>query len=291
MRRAFTLIELLVVIAIIAILAAILFPVFAQAKEAAKKTSCLSNMKQMGLASNIYLTDFDDTFQITLNLNTASNTHQEAFMGFPATRPDNAGGTPSAATQNLRNAHWGNATYPYVKSAPLYRNSSPDWNLFNFTALAQATRGDAYAMNTYLQAYPQTAISSVSSTILFFQGMGNGSVMGVTYSYPPLGINGATALSGLWRFGRTGLISAGGSCPAFLYIYSGQRDQRIYSGGHNLVYTDSNAKFTRTPSNRSPWAALDANGLVQSVWVSNITGQDANCNNKWYYFHAPDVER
>jgi len=60
MKRAFTLIELLVVIAIIAILAAILFPVFAQAKAAAKATVCLSNMKQMGLSVTMYVTDNDD---------------------------------------------------------------------------------------------------------------------------------------------------------------------------------------------------------------------------------------
>ncbi|MBX3115118.1 MAG: prepilin-type N-terminal cleavage/methylation domain-containing protein [Fimbriimonadaceae bacterium] len=58
--RAFTLIELLVVIAIIAILAAILFPVFAQAKDAAKKTQSLNNLKQIGTASQIYLADYDD---------------------------------------------------------------------------------------------------------------------------------------------------------------------------------------------------------------------------------------
>ncbi|MFZ4508331.1 MAG: prepilin-type N-terminal cleavage/methylation domain-containing protein [Fimbriimonas sp.] len=62
MKKAFTLIELLVVIAIIAILAAILFPVFAQAKLAAKKSSDLSNMKQIGTAMSIYLGDYDDTY-------------------------------------------------------------------------------------------------------------------------------------------------------------------------------------------------------------------------------------
>jgi len=62
MRKAFTLIELLVVIAIIAILAAILFPVFAQAKAAAKQSVCLSNMKQIGTAFTLYGGDSDDNF-------------------------------------------------------------------------------------------------------------------------------------------------------------------------------------------------------------------------------------
>jgi prepilin-type N-terminal cleavage/methylation domain-containing protein len=58
-RRGFTLIELLVVIAIIAILAAILFPVFAQARDSARQTTCLSNLKQLGTGLTMYAQDYD----------------------------------------------------------------------------------------------------------------------------------------------------------------------------------------------------------------------------------------
>ncbi|MCC6445937.1 MAG: prepilin-type N-terminal cleavage/methylation domain-containing protein [Armatimonadetes bacterium] len=71
-ESGFTLIELLVVIAIIAILAAILFPVFAQAREKARAISCLSNMKQIGNATTMYVQDYDETFPFVLACNAPS---------------------------------------------------------------------------------------------------------------------------------------------------------------------------------------------------------------------------
>lgn len=68
MRQGFTLIELLVVIAIIAILAAILFPVFSRAREKARQASCLSNLKQIALAAQMYVQDYDETFPPGISL-------------------------------------------------------------------------------------------------------------------------------------------------------------------------------------------------------------------------------
>lgn len=96
-RKAFTLIELLVVIAIIAILAAILFPVFARARENARRTSCLSNIKQIGLGMMQYLQDYDETYPMSYN-----------------------GLNPSGSR------YWNEILQPYIKSDQVFRCPSSD---------------------------------------------------------------------------------------------------------------------------------------------------------------------
>lgn len=106
-RRGFTLIELLVVIAIIAILAAILFPVFAQARAAARQTACLSNLRQLGNALNMYTQDYDEI----LPGNSDPGGANGLTLGWmePVTA-----GTP--ATYRL----WAREIYPYVKNRGVY---------------------------------------------------------------------------------------------------------------------------------------------------------------------------
>jgi prepilin-type N-terminal cleavage/methylation domain-containing protein len=88
MRRGFTLIELLVVIAIIAILAAILFPVFAQAREKARQTQCMNNLKQMATGTISYIQDYDEKFPMAVYAPALNpNGQQCAFTLFDAIFP------------------------------------------------------------------------------------------------------------------------------------------------------------------------------------------------------------
>jgi prepilin-type N-terminal cleavage/methylation domain-containing protein/prepilin-type processing-associated H-X9-DG protein len=113
-RRGFTLIELLVVIAIIAILAAILFPVFAQAREKARQTSCLSNTKQIGLGLMMYCQDNDETYPINI------------YLG------QHPSGGPCVYVSQV-------AISPYIKNMDIYRCPS-DPKPFDFP-LAMSTIG------------------------------------------------------------------------------------------------------------------------------------------------------
>ena len=126
-RRAFTLIELLVVIAIIAILAAILFPVFAKAREKARTSSCQSNLKQIGIAMVQYTQDFDEKFV------------KAHFDGNPA-------GVTGAAGK------WMEAIQPYCKSTQIFDCPSKNRAILNYqprVVTANATPPPNYFYSSY----------------------------------------------------------------------------------------------------------------------------------------------
>jgi prepilin-type N-terminal cleavage/methylation domain-containing protein len=131
-KRGFTLIELLVVIAIIAILAAILFPVFAKAREKARQSSCLSNTKQMGLAFLQYAQDYDETF--------------------PGVRFGTGGAWPWTVWDDPRGG-WTRVFYvavaPYIKSEQIYQCPSDSGTGHRW----YDGDGMSYGYNEYLYNY------------------------------------------------------------------------------------------------------------------------------------------
>jgi len=146
--RAFTLIELLVVIAIIAILAAILFPVFAKVREKARQTSCLSNEKQLGLAFIQYNEDYDEHFP----------------GGYSGNSNNCVVYTIPLATTAQNDLSWAFQIYPYVKSTGAY--ICPD------DTLSTKLGAVSYAQNANLTAAPESELTSPASTVVLYEGQG-----------------------------------------------------------------------------------------------------------------------
>ncbi len=191
-HKAFTLIELLVVIAIIAILAAILFPVFAQAKAAAKKAAAISNLKQITTASLMYLNDNDDLYGIGVpNVKGSIGWAWDRFIPLSKYLPASA----PADTASGVNSHFENSVQTYMKSLELYKDPTAiSKSPFPAGVFAQAgitsVPGDAplvtYTYNGLLQAYSASAIAAPASLITWWSGQGHRSLQGAVYASPQL---------------------------------------------------------------------------------------------------------
>jgi prepilin-type N-terminal cleavage/methylation domain-containing protein/prepilin-type processing-associated H-X9-DG protein len=139
-RKAFTLIELLVVIAIIAILASILFPVFARARENARRSSCMSNMKQLGLGMIQYAQDYD-----------------EKTVGQRSTEGYNAGADAWLPGE----VNWIQGVFPYVKSKQIYLCPSQKTNV---PGLSWGTGDNSYYLNGGMNYLALAGVKNVSTT-------------------------------------------------------------------------------------------------------------------------------
>ena len=151
MRKGFTLIELLVVIAIIAILAAILFPVFARAREKARQSSCSSNVKQIMTAALSYAQDYDEAL------------------------PRGYYYVPPAGTNDWLS--WAQFLYPYIKNERLF--SCPSYRAGVFVYANLGTGSGGYGYNDYLYGVALGQITDASSLLTVadctYYSMWNGS--------------------------------------------------------------------------------------------------------------------
>jgi len=242
-KRGFTLIELLVVIAIIAILAAILFPVFAQAREQARTTSCLSNNKQLGTGMMMYLQDYDENFP-SWNWN--------FFCG---------GGNNGAPRDS--GAFWTMAIYPYVKNAALYK--CPDDTLVQYDSWAgcsdDAGSHDMFTKNSNYVSYgfgeiygnqPKYAGYSAPSHCLMFADSATQLVSIAPVGWWNSNINSIVARAAFgndtsWNiFTEGGTWSESWTATDFRSHFSDAalNNATRHHGGSNITFADGHAKYS-----------------------------------------------
>lgn len=312
-RRAFTLIELLVVIAIIAILAAILFPVFAQAKEAAKKTQTLSNFKQVGVGLQIYTTDYDDNFPLTFGRSGSTGQHRFDFWhrvpnGWEVNGVHNIEPRLSEDGQ-----FWANSAYPYIKNGQIFAQSGVQ-NRRQAVSYANPAKSPAMmgmTMNGMLHGYSVTAIANPSKLPLLWPGMFKQNMEGFGLTSPVLLCD--VAATGVCRFNPSSCPAGAGGCTAYggggVYGYvwwgfgNGITTTHIYGRGMHFASADSSARFVnigdlpRWPNyaqnvNSNPWSSFNPNNLPgDPYWMTDCVAPGATKPGFYYPgFFRPDSE-
>ncbi|MDX1931778.1 MAG: DUF1559 domain-containing protein [Capsulimonadales bacterium] len=273
-RSAFTLIELLVVIAIIAILAAILFPVFAQAREKARQASCLSNMKQWGLAFVMYVQDYDER----------SPMGGAEFMHELQTPP--------------WTSQWFNSLLPYMKNQQVKKCPSDGSNqrsrydltptTYLFNDMLAGYRWDLHGTaNAQHNPVALAGFVAPADTITFTEGrmwgmannpaMNSGSpiiaenvgclLTGVAYDGSPF--------PGIENFPAGNIVTTPGWAAEHCGINgaSGAVNTPFHAGGANFAFADGHAKWFRIVSGEGANRRSQINQVLP--WWRHVTpGQD-----------------
>jgi prepilin-type N-terminal cleavage/methylation domain-containing protein/prepilin-type processing-associated H-X9-DG protein len=264
-QTAFTLIELLVVIAIIAILAAILFPVFAQARDKARQTSCLSNMKQWATATIMYVQDYDETYPLAM---TWSGTWFSGAQDTPANwRLTNAGQIEEV------NSFHANAIQPYMKNTEMaYCPSAEDYDFpgASYTNPRAPFWKNTYRYNGLLHQYPEGMMDRSADVIMLTEGNGKVAVKGFATPSPVL--TGCTTRDCIYQPKTTACATGGGGTSG---TYTPRGSQWVHSGGQNFAFADGHAKWRRlgaqlapasTDRKVDPYTNYDPKGISASSW-------------------------
>jgi prepilin-type N-terminal cleavage/methylation domain-containing protein len=254
MRKAFTLIELLVVIAIIAILAAILFPVFAQAKESAKSASDLSNVKQLGIAVQMYQADYDDNMPLGHGIDDSTGINGYNYYKYvPADWSDSP--SPTFRVDYSRTFVM-NTLQPYVKNDQIMAAPGQSQYLYHTSEgiVPGKKKGTTtYGYNGFLHSYNHTAIARVAQLPLFTESNGNRVGIGVGFANPALSC--ATAYEPCYYRPRTssGCQTGNGNRGSmYTRMDNASSSYWVYKRGANWAFNDSHAKFRRLGGTLSP---------------------------------------
>ena len=257
-RRGFTLIELLVVIAIIAILAAILFPVFAQARDKARMATCQSNLKQLGNGLSMYVQDYDETFPL-LDGNRNDGGRGAGYITSP---PESRAAAPAALAN--RASAWANSIQPYIKNYNVY--GCPSCPL-----LAALTTGVSAGMPVYPISYAfngQLANSSLAtiqagSSCITMWEPGRYSGQNFAIATPSLlGVAGAHPSYS----NKTGCVLWVPVIPPPTVF--------VHNNGSNYLFVDSHVKWRANAGgnpDQSPWGNVNASGIPGSYWTATGT--------------------
>lgn len=275
-KRGFTLIEVLVVVAIISILAGFLFPVFAEAREKARATACLSNLRQLGNAYMLYVQDYDELFPLGAQAPTRPG--MRAFYS-----PPNLVASRSSPEHIAWYSSQGaNAVFPYTRSYQIWAcpSGAPadlipgDPAMQNLTPGVQPTEM-SYTLNGLLGAASQGEVLYPALVPLLWEA-GRSRWRGASQINP--GIHPLHGPPSAWPFKltdcnpRTGLSSSGVKGTWYIGVFKGGRPE-AHHGGQNWLYADGHAKWRKIGGNTlntdpatEPFR-YNPDGTIHSAWV------------------------